>query len=143
MILHINKLISVVDSSFLYSVACSDPLINGSAVYVARNILDWDGTCPSSGNKGTNSETDEIVNGILVANLFSLYPVPNSGNFTISASETIQKVEIYDLNGKLVEEVIEINSNELNMTTKINPGFYLITVYLESQNSETLRFVVE
>ncbi len=137
-----NTVISTSDSIYLYSIACSDPMENGSAVYVARNILDWDGTCPTNGNK-SGEQTSENNETILFAESFSLYPVPNKGDFTILANETISQIEIYDLNGKLLESYNEINSEQINLNTKLVSGLYLISVKLESKKLETLRFVIE
>lgn len=135
-----NTIISASDSSYLYSIACSDPLTNGSAVYVARDILDWDGTCPTYGNRsGEQEQSDEILS----AESFSIYPVPNDGSFKVLASEKIQSIEIFDLNGKLIESFNEINSEQMDLNTKLVQGFYLISVMLESNKTETLRFVVE
>jgi hypothetical protein len=135
--------ISASDSSFLYSVACSDPLTNGAAVYVARNILDWDGNCPSTANKSLNQGSRKGSSEELRGSLTTLYPVPNNGSFTIESLEKMLQVDILDANGKLLESHSDINSEHTELNTKLKTGFYLVVIHLESNKTETLRFVVE
>jgi hypothetical protein len=47
------------DSLVLYDIACLDPLINGSGVYQARTILDWDGFCKHNDNKSAQVFNNE------------------------------------------------------------------------------------
>lgn len=74
-------------------------------------------TCPEFVYSGV-----ELLNSIK----FSLYPNPVKDLVTISAMSEIQKIQIYDLVGKLLLNVENINSNELTLPITTNPGTYII-----------------
>jgi hypothetical protein len=69
--------------------------------------------------------------------------VPNNGSFTIESLEKMLQVDILDANGKLLESHSDINSEHTELNTKLKTGFYLVVIHLESNKTETLRFVVE
>ena len=68
-----------------------------------------------------------------------IYPVPNAGVFTIISNETIQTIEILDLNGKAVQfESIESDLNKVEITmNSAAKGMYFIRI-----NNTTVRVLI-
>ena len=140
-----TTLISSADSIVLYDIACLDPLLNGSAVYQARAILDWDGSC-YNGNRSMmenfNTE-DEISNSVtsLVSFNVELFPNPNEGTFNLIGNETITELRIFDLSGK---EVVFEKSNVIKeITTNLSAGLYVLQVTSEQGNKKTMRLEIK
>lgn len=135
-----SSIISVSDSLYLRDVACMDPLTNGSAVYIARAILDVNLDCLQMGARNQQSQNgSENENPIVSSEVF---PNPNSGEFTIQSSETIESITILELSGKEIYSS-KVNENRYVNQTNLERGFYVIVVSLLNGNSETHKIIVE
>ncbi|MDZ4667820.1 MAG: T9SS type A sorting domain-containing protein, partial [bacterium] len=73
---------------------------------------------------------------IITKQQVQLFPNPSNGNFTLSSDkENIKKVIIYDIAGKIVEEIefaLPAAKQEVSATLKLN-GIYFIDVVLSKQ----------
>lgn len=132
-----ETVISAGDSLILFDIACSDPLINGSAVYQARAILDWDGTCAQmmQRNSTTIVETENTGTNIIV------YPNPSKGEFSINASSVIEKIEIIDLKGAILS-TFKVNTDNYEVKTQLKAGIYVLRVSLNNGTIETHKIEI-
>jgi hypothetical protein len=62
-----------------------------------------------------------------------IFPNPNNGSFTVKSNQKISKIEVYNINGEMLEkfENIDQSQQEFNLQ-KVSTGFYLIKVFLGS-----------
>jgi hypothetical protein len=92
---------------------------NGSQMYG----LDWKNSYVASTEELANSETHEII----------AFPNPTNGTLNFdSKNQLIEKIEIYDLNGRLL---LQKELNKINPSIEIlelNNGFYFIKSYLSN-----------
>ncbi|MEO8240534.1 MAG: T9SS type A sorting domain-containing protein, partial [Flavobacterium sp.] len=89
----------------------------------------------STGRMSGNNDIQEVVE---TAKL-TLYPNPVSSELNISSDKAIQKVEVYNLSGALVNTQ-QGNSNTLDMSNLSN-GSYLLKVFTE--NSVTTKIIIK
>ena len=113
-------------------------MINGSAVYQARAILDWDGFCEQNSNKSSQSMMDEnTVN----KKSSTVYPNPSNGKFKIESTEMMQLVTIYDLKGlKLGEYPVE--TMLIDIVSNLKTGIYILKVSFENDQFETHKISI-
>ena len=55
-----------------------------------------------------------------------VYPNPTSGLITIDLNSTIDKIEVYDVLGKLVN--VKLHTNQINLQSMVN-GIYVLRIY--------------
>ncbi len=134
-----NSSISTTDSLVLYDIACLDPLTNGSAVYQARAILDWDGFCSQNINKSAQVFSDE---NYIKQNNSTVFPNPSNGAFSIESSEMMQFIIIYDLKGVKLEEY-SVENRAFEMTLNIKSGIYIVKVEFNNGQTELHRIIVQ
>jgi len=86
---------------------------------------------------------DECVGVISISTdeLISIYPNPNIGNFTISAKQSIAKVEIIDQMGKIVLSS-EVNRKFFKVNTKLDKGIYFARVKLVDGSQTDKKIVI-
>jgi len=132
-----ETIISTSDSLILFDIACSDPLINGSAVYQARAILDWDGTCAQMMQRSSIAvvETEQTRTNIIV------YPNPSKGEFSINASSDMEKIEIIDLKGAILS-TFSLDANNYEVKTQLKAGIYVLRVSLNNGTIETHKIEI-
>lgn len=71
-----------------------------------------------------------------------VYPNPTSGQLTVSSSEAIRNITIYDLSGRLVESVNVNADMQVNLNVaRLNSGVYFIKTQLENQQTKTSKFI--
>lgn len=136
-----------------YIVMKPESQINSGALFLAR-IENCDGTSNAKMmNPIKNSENFEPIsfnenNELLDTEILGLkiYPNPNDGNFelvfSLSLNENIQ-VEIYDINGRLIEKLTEKLTDKNSISIKnenLKSGVYFVRVQSNSI-SETLQFI--
>jgi hypothetical protein len=119
----------------LQELACSDALIDGSAVYSARSLLGWYYQCNSGAKGGTYIPSEEPENAIVLNEMItiSMFPNPSSGlvqlDYDLGEAEfTI--IQVFDLSGKLVHsEIIQdsFGTMELDLTS-LSTGVYIYKV---------------
>ena len=92
-----------------------------------------------SNNDCTASESVEfsiVVDGLnaQILNPVKIFPNPSSGEFTISyEGEFLQKVEIYSIDGKLMESFTVNQNNETQISTAVVSGTYFMKLVLSGQ----------
>lgn len=133
-----NSPISTNDSLVLFDIACLDPLLNGSAVYQARAILDWDGFCEQNNNKSAQGFSD--VNDVNYSSS-TIYPNPSNGSFTIESTELMNLIIIYDLKGVKLVEYTTHNTSEI-INSNLKTGVYLIKVHLDNGGIESHKISI-
>lgn len=70
-----------------------------------------------------------------------LFPNPVAEEFTISWTKMIEKIEIYDAQGKLITTVNNINNNKVNLSSsKLSSGTYISKIY-GAENVIELKFI--
>jgi len=71
-----------------------------------------------------------------------LYPNPvNQGRLKFKNDQVIQKITMLDLNGKVIREVGDLNSDYFEMALQVNPGIYIIQLH-DPSGLHTRRVVV-
>jgi len=93
---------------------------SGYEYFLSSKIFNLPGHLPS----GTNDAKDASSNGL------SIYPNPNNGNFYIlskSFENNINTLDLYSLNGKLIETYRSAGNPVQVSDQKIGNGIYLIT----------------
>jgi len=61
-----------------------------------------------------------------------IYPNPTNKYFNISSKELINKIEIHNLNGQLIEKIL-IKNNDSSQIEMKQKGIYLISIYTDNQ----------
>lgn len=130
--------ISAEDSITLFDIACMDPLVNGSAVYQARAILDWDGWCTAMAARSSSANLDEENAEAVLTNVF---PNPSNGQFKVEATDEITTVLLYDLKGTLIQ-FNEVNAKEYDADYQLKAGIYVIRIILQHGNVETHKIEI-
>ncbi|QYJ67207.1 DUF7619 domain-containing protein [Flavobacterium litorale] len=72
-----------------------------------------------------------------VDNSVTLYPNPSEGNVTISANTTINTIELYDVQGRLVSVTKGNNTNVILNITNQPTGLYFIKIITDSGSKVT------
>jgi serine protease AprX len=69
------------------------------------------------------------IEDIKSENSFSIYPNPSNGYITISATKSIELIEIYSMQGKLVKEIKLNNGNSVLLNcSDLKKGIYVVRV---------------
>ncbi len=77
-------------------------------------------------------DADLSVGDYTIDNNITLYPNPTANTFTIAnLSETITKVEILDLQGRIILATPEIHNNNVDIS-KLQAAMYIVKVYAAS-----------
>ncbi|MCB0455607.1 MAG: T9SS type A sorting domain-containing protein, partial [Aequorivita sp.] len=71
-------------------------------------------------------------------NLFSIYPNPTNGLFTVNSASKISKVTIYNNLGQLI--FISEENNQVDIST-ISKGIYFVKIKDENGQTETKKVV--
>ena len=84
---------------------------------------------------GTNVEEENKL-------AFNCFPNPSKGEFTIEGTEMIEFVEIYSLEGKLIESKY-VNATKMNyFSNKLTSGIYILKV-ISDVRTEEVKLIVE
>ncbi|MBP6237687.1 MAG: T9SS type A sorting domain-containing protein [Saprospiraceae bacterium] len=84
---------------------------------------------------------EEKINNITEINIFP-NPIQNESKLSIQSNEPIKTIEMYDINGRLIErisavdETTTINSNQL-------PGTYILKFQMETQGSVYKKLIIQ
>ncbi|MDR0970319.1 MAG: T9SS type A sorting domain-containing protein, partial [Lentimicrobiaceae bacterium] len=73
----------------------------------------------------------------------NISPNPATGNVSISASETIKELQIFNSNGKLVNKQAVANEKITFDVTILTQGIYLVRAILENNDTQTGKLIVE
>jgi len=92
-------------------------------------------------------EVTKIIVALSVGNAsysnFKLYPNPTEGKVSVSSSQIIKSVAIYDLLGKRIM-TINGDSKKLNLNvSQFEQGMYLVDIIGENNKSETKKLIIK
>jgi hypothetical protein len=115
----------------------------GNSAIKAQKLSNIAKTCFSGG-------TDIFSRNATSAIKSSVYPNPNNGSFTVTAStgvtsETTATVQVIDMMGKVISHtLVEMNQGIINTTINNNlkNGVYLVK-YIAGNTTQTIRMVVQ
>ena len=126
--------------NILFKIQTLDDLITNDKVEKQADIF-FDYNAPIETNKaetifkslGTKDfETDKSI---------AIYPNPTKGNVTVNCDNTIKKIELFDVQGRILQTKIENNnSTQLNISNKAN-GLYFIRITTE--NGVTVEKIIK
>jgi len=99
----------------------------------------------------TNEFQTEFVQSLKTTDFdssnFVLYPNPTNSNINVSllnSSEAINSVEIHDLLGKKIKEVINSSSNDVNIdVSDLSKGVYLVQITTQSDLKITKKLIIQ
>jgi hypothetical protein len=134
-----NGTFSPVDSLNMRTLAEGCPVIQGSAVYMAEalyNVVYYEAElfttiCPEYIDKNS-----EILTNKSALPTFTIYPVPNDGDFTL-AGQIIkgQTITIKTMDGKVVySKKMDDNSEQQKIHSNLGSGVYFIIIEDESHH---------
>ncbi len=75
-----------------------------------------------------SNQKREFSNTEITISEVEIYPNPVTDNLMVNANSTINKIEVYDLNGKLIK--LKLASNNIDIS-KIENGIYLVKITTE------------
>ncbi len=128
--------LSVQDSIFLSGVACLDPIENGSAVYIARAILDKDPNCGTASRQAKAMDNSSISEKNI-----ELYPNPNNGNFRVKGVPADAKIEIVNVSGATVFSSTLANAGDV-INVSLKDGVYLLRITLLNGEVVSKKMVI-
>jgi len=87
-------------------------------------------------------EKDYTYINHIQTNEISINVYQTNENITISAKDKIAKIELYDLQGNVIENANNINNNIHQMNLNLSTGIYLIKTVLMNGESQTDKIVI-
>lgn len=109
---------------------------NNQTIYVAYRLITTDGFKLYVDDihvwKNDPAELNELQTGPKI----TCYPNPTSDFLNVKCSESIEYMELYDLNGKL----LKVNSSSIFHVEDLEKGTYFIRVFTQLK-SQTIKFV--
>ncbi len=73
-----------------------------------------------------------------------IYPNPSSNRIIFSSKEQIDNISIYNLEGKWIREVNNVNKGEVEVdVSHFNNGFYLVKIYFTNGRLLNSKFIVK
>ena len=70
----------------------------------------------------------------------NLYPNPTKDKIFINSNQFINKVEVYDLNGRIVEEFFDEENIEFINLKRLSNGFYILKL-ISQLHIENIRII--
>jgi hypothetical protein len=142
-------------------VSCSNGYQNGTSVYGMHTLAissNANSVCAAGANyiyqlgDGTNQNASffncsaALINDVEEISAEKLavkvYPNPAFGKLTVEAEKTIQKIEVYDIFGKLVYSSI-LNAQVATLDlAELSPGVYMVRIYTDDLFS-TQRIIIQ
>ncbi len=77
----------------------------------------------------------------LTSSIVSLYPNPGDGIFTVSSSETIQKIDILNTSGQIIETQLTDDSTVTLHMEQLPAGMYYAVIQLQSGKVATRKLI--
>ncbi len=117
--------------SILFKIKTRDNLISGDEVGKEADIY-FDYNAPIETNKAETIFKSLGIKDHQVDKSVALYPNPTKGNVSINCDNTIKRVELFDVQGRILQNKIESNNNtQLDISNKPN-GLYFIRITTEN-----------
>jgi hypothetical protein len=130
--------VSLLEYGTSYAVDCAPVFSYGAGSYgntYTMCIAPLSGFTSENNNRNATEQIDE-VNGTL------LFPNPTQNNCSISSNKAIERIRVYDLSGRKVEDVF-VNGKvrfELN-TSNFSSGIFHVEIQTE-ENTEVKKLIV-
>jgi Leucine-rich repeat (LRR) protein len=117
--------------NILFKIRTIDNLITGDQVGKEADIY-FDYNAPIETNKAETIFKSLGTKDHQVDKSVALYPNPTKGNVNINCDNTIKRVELFDVQGRILQTKIESNnSTQLDISNKAN-GLYFIRITTEN-----------
>jgi len=114
----------------IFSVNSLDSLTTGDSVMSYADIY-FDYNYPVTTNEAETIFELMGTEDMNLNNQVSIYPNPTKDKFTIQSEDKIQSIEIYDVNGRLMQ-VTKLNSNQaVQDISKLPKGVYMLKIQSE------------
>ncbi|MBN8641357.1 MAG: T9SS type A sorting domain-containing protein [Flavobacteriales bacterium] len=111
----------------LFKIKSKEELSNGDTVAKRANIY-FDYNAPIDTNIAQTTYQSLIVDPILYENDVVVFPNPTSGNINITSKFNIKSVELYDIQGRILETVIENSNESILDVSKRQNGIYFLKI---------------
>ncbi|MCD0465173.1 T9SS type A sorting domain-containing protein [Flavobacterium sp. ENC] len=113
--------------SILFKIQTLDNLISGDKVEKQADIF-FDYNAPIETNKAETVFQSLGTKDFEMDKSITLYPNPTTGNVTINCDNTIKKIELFDVQGRILQTKIEdSNATQLNISNRAN-GLYFVRI---------------
>jgi PKD repeat protein len=127
---------STADSLWLYNLACSEPLIDGAAVFAARSLLGLPIGCL---NENLYRSPFESIQEDSMDNRLLVYPNPTKGVFSVKDVQPLGSIILYDATGRMVLKQESIKSETFDLEiSNLQNGMYLLEV-ISGENRQILQ----
>jgi hypothetical protein len=136
--------LSTSDTLFLEALACSDPLINGSASYGAMAMLGRPYYCYSAVSRNFLKHEDPVKEVGLNSGFLTIYPNPASDKLIIQSDEEIQSIAMFDFLGRLVymEGGIALLNKSIDVS-ELPSGLYTLRLMIRGQPKSVVLTIVQ
>jgi Secretion system C-terminal sorting domain len=127
------------ESTFVNNVASLCPLVDGTIVYVAKEILGEEALLTDNANctDATPRSNERAINTNID---ISLYPNPANSLISIVAPQIISSASIFTMDGKMVKSII--NTSDIDIADLSN-GMYFLNICLEDGSKSVMKFIKE
>ena len=88
-------------------------------------------------------EKDYTYMNHLEKNEISINVYQTNGSITISSTEKIDRIELFDLQGNMIEKKNNVNNNIYQMNPNLSTGIYLIKTVLTNGESQTDKIIIQ
>ncbi|MFY9307946.1 MAG: T9SS type A sorting domain-containing protein [Bacteroidia bacterium] len=103
-------------------------------------VRNWFNTLKVSCTATTGISENEMQQTVNI----SLYPNPAENEITIESSEEMERIQVTDINGKIVINIESLNKDAANINiSAINNGFYFIKSYDKQGRVTVNKFMVQ
>lgn len=117
--------------NILFKIKTLDDLITNDKVEKQADIF-FDYNAPIETNKAETIFKNLGTKDLEVDKSVALYPNPTKGNININSDNTIKLIELFDVQGRILQTKIESNNNTtLDISNKAN-GLYFIRITTEN-----------
>ena len=73
-----------------------------------------------------------------------VYPNPSSETFTIVCSQSMETIQLYNLQGQLLKQMDAVNTNETKIDiSQFKTGVYLLKITTRSKKSISKRIILK
>lgn len=87
---------------------------------------------------------EEVIYGTKNAFGLAVYPSPTSGLLKINAENSVSKVEVYNITGKLVSSISNINERQFDINvSELSNGFYIANIHDQKGQVVSEKFIKE
>ena len=112
-------------------------IVNNTTYYVTQTI----GSCESPTALAILAYNETLSSSNIKFNEFKVYPNPFKDVLNINNAKNIQRIDVLDLSGKLLES-IKTPNNYMHFKT-LKPGIYVMKVTMVDGSKQTIKIIKE